>query len=123
LVKINYNDSVNQFSKELCVRRISKVMTALMLMTSFSAFAVNCEKLKQRAESAKRAGKAARLNDKYQALCVDKVSKDEWKQKKQANKSQYKCANLKQRLEKVSAKGKQGRAAKIQQKLADLGCQ
>jgi len=98
-------------------------MTALMLMTSFSAFAVNCEKLKQRADSAKRAGKSARLNDKYQALCVDKISKDEWKQKREGNKSQYKCANLKQRLEKVTSKGKQGRADKIRQKMAAAGCQ
>jgi hypothetical protein len=105
------------------MKNIWKLLILVLVMISSSAFAVNCEKLKTRADSAKRHGKKLRLSDKYQALCLDKVSKSDWQQKKKSNKSQYKCANLKQRLAKVNAKGKQGRAQNLQKKIQELGCQ
>jgi hypothetical protein len=111
------------------------LIVTLVLAFSGLAHAVNCERIQSkisriegRQASGKpfRAGKLQRLKDKYQALCVNKISKQEWKAQRQANRGQYKSANkcgrLNRKLAKAQSRGKQRRIDKIMARMQKHGC-
>jgi hypothetical protein len=111
------------------------LIVTLVLAFSGLAHAVNCERIQSkisriegRQSSGKpfRAGKLQRLKDKYQALCVNKISKQEWKSQRQANRGQYrsanKCGRLASRLARAQQSGKQVRIDRILGKMQQHGC-
>lgn len=104
-------------------------IATLFVSSAYAGF--DCGKLQSKIQKVEsrpnhRAGKLQRLKDKYQAICVEGKSKQDWKAMRQERRGSYqsanRCGRLQRKLARAQQNGKQQKIDKILGKMQQHGC-